>query len=540
MAQVETMSEQELRWRLKEALAIIKEKEKGFEKLTVLVYHHSPPPHAQPESHYTDLIIAAEIGQQLVTTNAALLTENENLLARIQDLSHDHQKPSSESSPNDTQSNNNNYERRNHQPSTGAKQEGTPPTSPPLNSPSRSAVKASKKASLSLSMSRLAMTELEKAEPVSYIANSEEDDEEESEEDLATRAKKTLKRTSSSSSIYDYVTNLERSNSDLRAQLSVALANLQDAEQIHSRSLSHLRRTNTDLQNQLHQALRDLRDAEQAHTRSVRTLEADLESLRGDFTDATLAAHQLQLEKSKLLKTHAEVIKDSHSMELSDSLEISKLQARIRELETAQSTLQGQKKDLERKVRNVYEELEEMRTAFEEARGKVEAAVRMREEFERRGALVNELREQVEGFRSYVEALEGEGSSLLNDDSGRPIFPQLLKPSHHSTNTTELSIYLKNDGTGEWEWTPWLQNVRDKAWQRDIRGLREEIDDLTKHRQQAYTKLKTGIDLMVTSIASYMPSPIKAITTRVVGIPAPTPSATVSTNGVTSSAGAKS
>jgi chromosome segregation ATPase len=227
-----------------------------------------------------------------------------------------------------------------------------------------------------------------------------------------------------------------------------------------------------------------------------------------------MAAQELESEKRRLIRERTEVMKESHSMEVSDSMEIFKLQKRIRELESSQTTLAANKKDLERKLKNVKDELDETRMAFEEAREKIETAVLMREEFERRGALMVELRDQLEEYRAYTESAINDG---ILDGRKQP------RPA-----PTELSVILKRDGTGEWEWTPWLTNIREKAWQRDIKGLREEIDDLTQHRQQAYTKLRTELDTVVTHLVSYMPSPIKAITTRVVGIPAVAPALTKS------------
>ncbi|KAJ3195609.1 hypothetical protein HDU67_004314, partial [Dinochytrium kinnereticum] len=96
------MSTEELKMRLKDALSVIREKER-------------------------DLIIAAEIGQQLVAANTSLVSEYEALLNRTS-----------------------------HTPSPATTTTTTTTTTTPRVPPAQSsAVRASKRASMSLSMSRL-------------------------------------------------------------------------------------------------------------------------------------------------------------------------------------------------------------------------------------------------------------------------------------------------------------------------------------------------------------------------------------------------
>jgi hypothetical protein len=157
-----------------------------------------------------DLIIAAEIGQQLVDANAALSAEYEEILSRTQQQEHQQSKGSNSSSESSATTN----AATPNSTSIDLEQKDTPPTSPPSSSPARSAVAASKRASMSLSMSRLAMTELEKAEgKESFVSNGGDDAD---SEDF-----KKVKR-KSSSGIYDYVTSLERSNAGMYHELNLA------------------------------------------------------------------------------------------------------------------------------------------------------------------------------------------------------------------------------------------------------------------------------------------------------------------------------
>ncbi|KAI9364504.1 hypothetical protein DFJ73DRAFT_809715 [Zopfochytrium polystomum] len=300
-------------------------------------------------------------------------------------------------------------------------------------------------------------------------------------------------------------------STDLREQLGTAIANLQDAEKIHSRTLANLRKTNASLQDQLHSALQDVRNTEQAHNRTISALEADLESLRSELSNASIAQFELENEKKRLAREKVDAIRESQSVESADTRVIYDLQKRIRALEDANAAALASKKDAERKLKQAREDLEEAKSLAAELQERVESAVGLREECERRGALIMELKEQLEDSRtSAIDSNEAKMFQNATTVVKRPTGPA----------NSELSVVLQK-GDQEWSWSPWLMSVREKVWERDINGLRDEIADLTQHREAAYVRLRSGIDEMLGIFVQALPTPVQAITTRVIGVLSP-------------------
>ncbi|KAJ1554154.1 hypothetical protein HK405_005871, partial [Cladochytrium tenue] len=436
---VDAMTEQDVKWRLREALVVIKEKER-------------------------DLIIAAEIGQQLVAANKSLASEYEELRKRAADGRLDGR--------------------------------SSPPRSP-------EAIRAGKKASLSLRQSGLMLANPDDMDEPSPVTSP-----------ISSAPGRKLSR-KSSNGIYEYVRDLERTSADLREQLAVAIANLQDSEKIHMKNIAQLRQSNTALKEDLHTALRDVRNAEQAHNRTVSSLETDLEKLRSELSSTSLAALKLEGEKKKLAREKVDAIRESQDAESADSRVIYELQQKVRSLEDANSAAIAGRRESEKRLKQAREELDATRKLVAELQEQVEATVWLRKECERRGALVMELKEQLEEVRS--SALDSSEDRMFQDATVATDEASLLR--RRAAMNTELSLVLQKGGM-EWQWTPWLTNVRDKVWERDINGLKDEIADLAAHREVAYVHLRASIDEMLTILVQALPESFQAITTRVVGIPA--------------------
>ncbi|KAJ3192860.1 hypothetical protein HK101_005837 [Irineochytrium annulatum] len=500
------MSVEELKMKLREALATIKEKER-------------------------DLLIAAEIGQELVTANTSLVSEYESLLTRSALTANPLTAPATP-------------ERRSSAttPTTepiDIASSSRAPSSPPA---SEQALRASKRASMSLTMSRLAtaeaggtVTPLPDVTEVGEGAEGADGEgppvaEGEGDPAAATAtapgpqagASRRSKRRTNSINMYEYVASLERSNADMKEQLNVAIQNLQDAEKVHHRSLTSLRRTNTTLQSQLQAALEDLRDAERHHGRSVSQLESDLDALRSELSSASLAAQELEQQRRRLMLEKKEAMRESASVELSDTKAIQDLGKRLRETEAELATQRGGRKEAERRCRQLRDEMDAVRARLaeaEEAAGHAEAA---REECERRGRVIEEMKEQIEVLREGFERVKEEGA--FEEASGAVVSAAERKKRWDAVGD-QLALVLAERREESWEWGTWITRVRSKTWERDVEGLRQEIGDLQAHRVEAYTRLQKEIETMMSSIVSVLPQSLQSLTTRVVGIPSSPPTA---------------
>ncbi|KAI8845573.1 hypothetical protein BC829DRAFT_445650 [Chytridium lagenaria] len=456
-----TMSTEDLRYRLKEALATIREKER-------------------------DLIIAAEIGQQLVAANTSLVSEYKDLLSRGPETT----------SPRTIPIPKHSYHHE-------------PPSSP---SSEPAALKASKRASMNLSMSRLDIEDVvmdgQPGTPPSNedvrTLNSVPEDGEGKVGGMAGgsegRTERSIKR-KSSTGVYEYVASLERANAELREQLTVAVQNLQDADRVHKSTVTSLRRANSNLQDQLRSTLQDLRDAERSHGTAVASLEADLEHLRSDLSSASIAAQELESERRRLIRERHEAAREAQGVEMTDTMTIQDLQKRLRDCEGELVTARTGRREAERKFRGAMGEVERLRESYlrlEEGAREIDG---LKEVCGRLEVENGELREQLEEMR--VRWMDRSDVVALQQGGARG----------------ELAMVLAEaTGKPEWEWTPWLTSIRNKCWDRDISGLREEIDNLREHRVQAYQRLRSEMDVMMTSIVAVLPTPLQTITTRVVGI----------------------
>ncbi|KAJ1558007.1 hypothetical protein HK405_014632, partial [Cladochytrium tenue] len=436
------------------------------------------------------LIIAAEIGQQLVAANNSLVSEFEELKTR--------QAATAAVSPSTLQS-----------PSAVAAS-WSAAGDVADHSNSEDALRASKRASMSLLKSRLATGAGggPSADRDSTVAVGEL----ERTGDL--RRQGSAKKPSAG--VYEYVMDLERTNADLREQMTVAIENLRDSEKIHGKAVANLRRANVSLQEQLHSALREVRDTEQAHNKAVSSLEADLESLRLELSSTSQAAVELEVEKRRLAREKVDAIRESQIAESADTRVIHELQKRVRALEEGNASAAAGRRDAEKRLRGARAELDEARRLAAELQEQVEAAVWLREECERRGALVLELREQLEEVRSSaLDSSEDRQFRAATTEAG-------ARRAAVGPANSELSVVLQK-GEADWQWSPWLSSVREKVWEADISGLQQEIADLALHRETAYVRLRTGIDDMLTVIVRALPTPIQALTTSIVGVPPPEP-----------------
>ncbi|KAJ3108722.1 hypothetical protein HDU97_000120 [Phlyctochytrium planicorne] len=468
-----SMSTDELRKRLKDALNAIREKER-------------------------DLIIAAEIGQQLVAANTSLAAEYEALASRISG------QPSSPipnpSLPTPIPSG----------PSSPSRIVTAPAVSSP---PSHSALRASKRASMSLSMSRLAGGEGADEEEsavgglvgdASAAAGNVAAVEGLAIEGVAEMKRKLAKR-KSTNGMYEYVLGLERANAELRDQLKVTFQNLTDADRIHKTSMVSLRKTNSALQDQIRSTLEDLRDAEKSHAKAVSTLEVDLEKLRADWAKTSEERDALENERKRLLKSGIERVRELEGVAGGDAEVILQLQERVRELEGEIRKT----KDVEGRYKKSAEEIQSLREVVSGMEEEIQRLKRCEEEKGRLEVEVEELREQVEEARRWVlereEEFRGSRDGTVRSGGDR------------------LAMVLGGEAEEKWEWTPWLNSVRNKCWDRDMDGLRTEISNLQAHRVEAYQRLRSEMDVMMHSIVSILPAGLQSITTRVVGIPASPP-----------------
>ncbi|KAJ3115795.1 hypothetical protein HDU96_011073 [Phlyctochytrium bullatum] len=519
-AEMGDMSTDELRQRLKEALSTIREKER-------------------------DLIIAAEIGQQLVAANTSLVNEYEELLTRTQSINA-MSVPRTAPAPPPHHHHHARSPATSRRPSRVASPTDAASAAPDFTT--AAALRASKRASMSLEMSRLA---LEDAAVVASVANEEtgaggeggaaevgvaavggmigavETSAEEVQEVAKAIRRVSREWKTSPEALCEYVATLETVNAELRDQLTVAVQNLQDAECVRRRTHATLHRANADLQRQLRATLQDLRDAERSHADSVSRLEQDLDRLRAELSSTSMAAQELDAERRRLLKERQEAQRERLEVESHDMATIEGLAAKLSETETEAASLRVGRREAERRNRALAEENERLR--LEVARleeGRAEDG-KLRAECDRLEALVAEMRDQLEEQRlCLVDRREEEiltrgpgagadrasGVTTAGEMVGRVV-------AEADGRVADASMMMVNSSKPGWEWTPWLNSVKNKCWDRDISGLTHEIDNLRKHRVAAYQRLRSEMDVMMGSLVSVLPASIQSITTRVVGIP---------------------
>ncbi|KAJ3090849.1 hypothetical protein HK102_002450 [Quaeritorhiza haematococci] len=319
---------------------------------------------------------------------------------------------------------------------------------------------------------------------------------------------KTLSR-KKSFSMYELVANLERSNADLRSQLEVALANVRDADTAHLRPIQMLRRSNTELQEQLRHALQDLRDTEQSHARTIKGLERNLDTLRAELNKTAAAAMELEEERRRLLKEKVETLKEKSDLEISDSEVIRSLQLRIREFEIENGRLAASKKDVERKLKSVLAERDQLIAANEELQDKCALNDDLKRDCERQAKLIEELKDRLESERFSHHAGDGSATASL----------AAIAASSSGGSRNDMIRSLAGEITGEpltkeqeFQWNLWMDRSWQKLWEADVQGLRYEIDNLRNNRNQAYDRVRDQIGEMVTGVGEWVPYPFKSLT----------------------------
>ncbi|KAI8917923.1 hypothetical protein BC831DRAFT_438497 [Entophlyctis helioformis] len=331
-----------------------------------------------------------------------------------------------------------------------------------------------------------------------------------------------------SGTFFDYVTTLERTNIDLRHQLDTALANLRDADMAHARNLKSLREANEGLQTQLRDTMTEMRDESTSHAQVVTALEADMEYLRNELSRVAQTAQELEAEKRRLLREKMETLKESRVMGHSDQELISELHARIATLETDHDRLTATKADLEKRAGVLRHELNACHERIAELTARAEDATAACRAFEAKARGADEMREQLEDLQARVMALDDEATFSGIGRSGGAMAAGAGAGSADRVPPGSTRVIMTKEG---WEWTPWLERARVKAWERDMAGLREEINDLRSHQQQAYNRLKNELSGMAGRMLSFIPNPLQplsSLTSSVLGTGRTAPAVTES------------
>ncbi|KAI8998181.1 hypothetical protein BC832DRAFT_595232 [Gaertneriomyces semiglobifer] len=420
---VDSYSEKDLRSKLKDALAALKDKER-------------------------DLTLAAEIGQQLVAANNALLHEYQDLVNRSK---------------------------------------ATPPTSPTVTPPPTSYhTNLYSSRALARRPSRTSLRS-DSSGSSSHVL--------------------TLHKQRSNGTL-NYVNSLERANADLRAQLDVLEANLRDAERIHRHTVSNLRRANAGLQDQLRNTLQDLRDVEVAHARANATLERDLDQLRNELQATAQSAAELEVDRRRLIREQAEARKDTKDIEDSDQQIIDGLQNRVKELEEENARLLSGKKESERRCMMQKVELEELGAHAEQLQKEVEESRGLREHLTHLSTVVEELHGQLEDMRAiHIGIMEEEMSTAditaCTEQSLRSFEEESLM-----IHTERLTPAKEHPN---WEWTEWVERTRTRCWELDVAGLRQEITDLRTHREEAYDRVRNNLRYCTQTVVQCIPRPIASL-----------------------------
>ncbi|KAI8833444.1 hypothetical protein BJ741DRAFT_612137 [Chytriomyces cf. hyalinus JEL632] len=254
---------------------------------------------------------------------------------------------------------------------------------------------------------------------------------------------------------------------------------MRETEKAAERQIQALTRQNQTLQQDLRAALQDQRRAEHDHAKEVTALETDLDALRSELERAAKAsAVNARAQKAAAADEAAAANADEDI---------------IAELQKEVATLAAFKKEADKKIKETSLALQDALLRIQDQQDRLDAAASMRQEFERRGTLIIELKEQVEDLHMRLaDAQDAAGVTAPAADSA-------------SKSAGIVSKYSDKD----WEWTPWLESVKGKVWERNLTGLREEVDELRKNREEAYSKLKEEMDTMVVNFVDQLPESVR-------------------------------
>ncbi|KAJ3072320.1 hypothetical protein HDU98_003829 [Podochytrium sp. JEL0797] len=270
---------------------------------------------------------------------------------------------------------------------------------------------------------------------------------------------------------------------------------LRETEKQADRQIQSLTRQTQSLTTDLRAALQDHRKSELDHAKQVRLLEDDLEELRSELVARANAATAAAVVGGKAVK------KDSHSDDA--DLEDRQLEAemKVKELEAELESLTVWKKEAETTIKQTTSALQDSLLRLHAQDDRLQAAAAMRQEFETRGTLIVQLKEQVEDLHLRLQTLEAGDDVTIEMDPA-----------------TARSLAYNKD----WEWTPWLESVKTKAWDRNLSGLKEEVEELRLHRIEAYNRLKEQMDQTIVSFVDRLPDSVKqgvGKVAAVVGVP---------------------
>ncbi|KAJ3192202.1 hypothetical protein HDU83_009323 [Entophlyctis luteolus] len=272
---------------------------------------------------------------------------------------------------------------------------------------------------------------------------------------------------------------------DDESEVAVLKRRLRETEKNADRQIQALNRQTQTLTQDLRSALTDHKRSEAEHAKQVRMLEADLEALMAQVGSSKSEGAAAGATSSAAAAFAASTAAAAATVSDEETImQISKLQEEI-------AQLTQWKADAEKTIATTTATLQESIVRLHDQEDRLQAAASMRQEFERRGTLIIQLREQVEDLRARLDSAaqeEAENGGVTPAADGR-------------------SLAKINSDT--WEWTPWLENVKHKAWERDLAGLREEVEDLRRHREEAYNKLKTEMDSYMFKFVDSLPESVK-------------------------------
>ncbi|KAJ3093504.1 hypothetical protein HK100_006578, partial [Physocladia obscura] len=276
----------------------------------------------------------------------------------------------------------------------------------------------------------------------------------------------------------------------------------EQTEKTAERQIQALTRQTQTLTQDLRTALLDHKRSEAEHAKQVRLLEADLDSLAAQLASAS---KEKEKEKDKEPPSDAPSAAAKEAKDPAESAESARENASLLQIDLLKAEvdrLAVAKKDVDKALHATSAALQESVVRLHDQEDRLQAAQAMRQEFERRGVLIVQLKEQIEDLRAQLDE--------------RAEADQLEGFTQNNSAANAAGDRLKiNDN---WEWTPWLESVKHKAWERNITGLREEVEDLRRHREEAYNKLKAEMDGYMAKFVGALPESVLAVA-QAVGVP---------------------
>ncbi|KAJ3386084.1 hypothetical protein HDU92_002697 [Lobulomyces angularis] len=290
--------------------------------------------------------------------------------------------------------------------------------------------------------------------------------------------------------------------------IASSIANTNRSDDKSQKQIASLRRYNTKLQEDLYKTLQDYKDAQQSHQKEVCQLEKDLEQLKAELNATAQSALESDLGRKKLLKEKIEAVKEKNDAKMDQEI-ISDLESRIENLELEQENLIKIRKEKDEELIKMKHELDIKDSELFIMKENVQKNEYWKEEFEKLSKFVDHLKEELEFERSRNEGIGYEDA--LGEENAKAV-TSTKKTTKSKGFNSFADEALKGQPNENWEWTNWFDRSLSKLWERDIDGLRSEINDLSVNKDMAFTRIRENVSgMMGSTLDMVVPTSVKNV-----------------------------